>query len=71
MRFGLVPAFEEREAAITSGYTWPEWTGLSVRERASAVAFHRLERLIGLHAHDAVQSKMERERKQTEANRGN
>lgn len=61
MHFGLVPAFEERTAAIASGYTWPEWANLPVRERASAVAFHRLSRLIGLHSQDAVQVAMERE----------
>lgn len=59
---GLVPEYEEREAAILSGYTWQEWRVLDSRDRAAGVAFLRMRNLISLHSNDASQREQERKR---------
>lgn len=50
----LVPYFEEREVAISSGYTWATWQTLSQYDKASSVAFVRLRNIISMHERDAV-----------------
>lgn len=66
---GLVPLFEEREAAVFSHYNWIEWQELPVGERAMAVAHLRLRKLIDLHGSDAVQRDAERRRSRADAQR--
>lgn len=63
VQIGLVPEFEEREAAIMSGYTWQEWQQLPSREKASGVAFLRMRNMISLHSNDASQRAAERKKK--------
>ena len=63
-QFGnLVPFFEEYDVMIGSGYNSIEWAKLDHTERADAVAYHRLKRLIGLHENDAVNRYSERQHK--------
>lgn len=57
---GLVPPYEEREAALFSGYTPTAWRELDPEERAMCVAHHRLHNLIALHQSDAVHSEIGR-----------
>ena len=51
---GLVPLYEEREAAFYCNYSWREWQQLEPYERAENVAHFRLKRLIDLHNADAM-----------------
>ena len=51
---GIVPEIDERDAARFSGYTWSEWDALPYDERAGAVAYHRVSRLIEMHVNEAV-----------------
>ena len=60
---GLVPFFEEYDAMISAGYNANEWENLDPIERADAVAYYRLQKLVSLHENDAVQKHMERQRK--------
>ena len=53
---GLVSEYEEREAAVYSGYTWREWLDLHWYDRASCIAHHRLHNTIELHVSDAAES---------------
>lgn len=62
---GLVPLYEEREAATYGHYTWREWrTELEPEERAAAVAQYRLHHLVTLHQNDAMNAAMERRSRQ-------
>lgn len=61
---GLVPLFEEREAAVFSHYRWADWVDLPTQERAAAVAHFRLHGLIALHQADALNAAMERRNRQ-------
>ena len=67
---GLVPLYEEREAAAAAGYRWADWQSLTVEERAAAVAFVRLRRLVALHQGDAMNQAIERRSRQQQAQRG-
>ncbi len=60
----LVPEFEEREAAVYCHYAPLEFEGLPVEERARCVAQYRLHRLVELHAEDAVNAAIDRQRTQ-------
>lgn len=60
IEFGLVPEYEERDAAVSGGYLWAEWLELDIRDRAAIVAFERLKNLIALHSHDAASKQQER-----------
>ncbi len=51
---GLVPEFEEREAATAERYTWTDWQQLPYAERVDGVAHYRLHLLISLHRQDAA-----------------
>lgn len=53
---GLVSEFEEREAAAHSGYNWREWQAVSHDEKADAIAYCRLRRLVDMHSRDAVEA---------------
>ncbi len=55
---GLVPEFEEREAAVFCHLNWTEWRLLDWLERAKNVAHFRLHHLVNLHKNDAVARKM-------------
>lgn len=59
---GLVPYFEEREAAIATGYAWPSWQLAPQYEKAEAVAFMRLRHYLALNQSDAVNQDAERRR---------
>ena len=65
---GLVPEFEEREAARFGHYTWVAWQQLTYEDRAFGVAHYRTHILVELHQNDA-QSK-ELERRQRNAQQG-
>lgn len=67
VELGMIPEFEEREAAIFAGYSWKEWEQEKLSERAAAVACMRLSRMIDLHSHDAAM----RDRERKEKARGN
>lgn len=60
---GLVAEMEERQAARTSGYTWPEYMAAEYDSRVTAVAFMRLTQIIELHSQDAVEKAQDRERR--------
>lgn len=60
---GMVPAFEEREAARFGWYNWRQWRRLEAEERADVVAHYRLHRLIELHNHDVVSREMKKRSK--------
>ena len=55
---GLVPEFEEREAAVFCHFNWSEWRLLHWWERARNVAHFRLHNLVNLHKNDAVARKI-------------
>lgn len=63
---GLVPEFEEREAAIYNGYTWKEWLEFDLLDpfgrwhRASGIAAYRMHFLQEAHINDAQNEDMER-----------
>lgn len=57
---GMVPLFEEREAAIYCRYNWSEWRALDFEERAYAVAQYRMHTIVAQHQHDAVSTAMDR-----------
>ena len=62
---GVVPFYEECEAAQWGHFNMRAWTDLEVEEKALIVAQKRLARQIELHAEDAVaraaEKKMEKE----------
>lgn len=67
---GLVPEVEEREAALFNGYTWKEWREnfdlmtLEGRwERASGIAWFRLQNLKKQHIEDALNESIDRKSK--------
>jgi hypothetical protein len=47
--YGFVSELEEREAAVYVLYTWSDWQQLDWRDRAAAIAQHRLKNLIDSH----------------------
>lgn len=51
---GLVPEFEEYEAMVEAHHNTVTWQAAGWRERARAVAWLRLHRLIELHGNDAA-----------------
>lgn len=55
---GLVPEFEEREAAVFVHIAWEEWQVISGLERAKAVAHYRMHSMIEAHVNDAVSKKV-------------
>jgi hypothetical protein len=63
---GLVAELEEREAAISCGYTWKEWLSFDLRtfegriERASGIAHYRMHKLMEMHGEDAVSRETDR-----------
>jgi hypothetical protein len=59
---GIVPDFEEYDAMIMAGYNTIEWKELNYMEKADAVAYMRLKKLIELHSNDAVQRNIEKMR---------
>lgn len=59
---GLVPLFEEREAAVYAHYSWMQWRELDPEERATVVAQYRMHAVIAQHQNDAVSLAMERRR---------
>lgn len=61
VEFGLVPEYEERNAAVAAGYLWSEWLDMDMRDRAAIVAFERLKGLIALHSNDAIDKQHRRE----------
>ncbi len=65
---GLVPEYEEREAARFGLYNWTQWQFLDTKEKASIVAQKRMANLIRLHQEDAVFIEGER-RKNSPSNR--
>lgn len=59
---GIVPEYEEREAAVFALVPWAEWDNLNWHERASAVAHYRTHYSIEAHVNDAIDA----ERRRTE-----
>lgn len=45
---GLVPVYEEREAARWGVYRWIDWNALPYDDRVTGVAHYRVWRMIGL-----------------------
>lgn len=62
---GLVPIFEEREAAHYARYNFLQWRTLTPLERAEGVAHYRLSTLVRLHQDDAVNAEMERRQRRS------
>ncbi|GAF79301.1 unnamed protein product [marine sediment metagenome] len=54
---GCIPFFEEYEAMVKANYNEYEWRGLRPIDRAVAVAYLRLQKVINLHEGDAVEMK--------------
>ncbi len=52
---GLVPFFEEYEAMVRANCNERQWGDIHYSEKAKAVAFHRLKKIINLHEGDAVE----------------
>lgn len=57
---GLVPPFEEREAAVYCHYTPLEFRELPPDERALCIAQYRIKRMVEMHQSDAVGAEMDR-----------
>lgn len=60
MELGLVPEYEEREAAAYTSCPWHEWQRLPTEERAAGIAHFRLHLLLGIHTQDAAERDRER-----------
>lgn len=58
---GVVPEYEEREAAVFAHYNWSDWCSLDWTERANAVAHYRLHSLIESHVNEAVERAQKRQ----------
>lgn len=56
IQYGLVPEFEEREAAIFAVCPWHIWIDLPWEDRSAAVAHYRLHLLVEAHVNEAAQS---------------
>jgi len=67
---GLVPEYEEREAARFGHYTWRDWLSLPYLDRVVGVAHYRMFHLIELHHNDAVITEQERRERQARASQG-
>lgn len=67
VQIGMVSEYEEREAAMYSGYTWSRWVRLDSRERAASVAHRRLSQLIGMHSQDAIDREVDLRAKRQKA----
>lgn len=65
MELGLVPEYEEREAAAYTSCPWHEWQRLPYDDRAAGVAHYRVHLLISVHTQDAAER--DRERKERRA----
>lgn len=63
-RLGVVPEYEEREAARFGLYRWTDWIRLSLKERVQGIAHYRMHALIELHSGDAHAEHAERESQQ-------
>lgn len=50
---GLLPEYEEREAARFGRYTWSTWCALPRDERVHGVAYYRVNLLIQIHVSEA------------------
>ena len=50
----LVPPYEEYAAMVNAHYNTFTWEELEPAQRAQAVAFYRLSRLVALHESDAA-----------------
>lgn len=59
----LVPPYEEYAAMIHANYNTLEWLTLASYEKAQAVAFYRLSKLISLHEQDAVAKATQRKQR--------
>ncbi len=57
---GLVPIFEEREAAIFAHYNWTEWRLLDWHEQAAVVGHYRTHRQVEMHQNDVIAHEMRR-----------
>lgn len=68
LEVGLIPEYEEREAAAYEHVPWDRWLVLPVQERAAGVAHYRLQHLIAMHSQEAVQLAEERLQKRMQAN---
>ena len=60
-RLGVVPEYEEREAARFGLYRWVDWVRLPLQERVQGIAHYRMHALIDLHSGDAHAEHAERE----------
>ena len=55
---GLVPLYEEREAAIFAHYNWTEWRLLDWDQQAAAVGHYRIHRQVEMHQNDVIAHEM-------------
>lgn len=58
---GLVPPYEEHEAAAASGVPWDRWRALAWWDRARVILWHRYHRLVEASVQDAAYTQAERE----------
>ncbi len=63
---GMVPEYEEREAAHASGQTWGEYVASDRDERAATVAWYRTRRLVDLHIDQVVNSERKAQQRRAE-----
>lgn len=67
MALGLVPEFEEREAAAYTHTPWSVWLDMPIIERATGVAHYRLHHAVNRHVDDAVRRAEEQAKKRAAA----
>ena len=67
---GLIPEYEEREAARFGLYRWEDWSALPVEERVRGVAHFKMHSLISLHEGEALNQHIEAESKRNAARSG-
>ena len=58
---GLLPEYEEREAARFNGYRWTEWCALPRGERIHGVGYYRVHLLVGIHVDEKSAQEMRRQ----------
>jgi hypothetical protein len=64
---GLVPEYEEREAAAFTSVPWMQWLDVDTRERAAMVAHFRMHNQVSLHIGDAVERAREEKQRRAKA----
>jgi hypothetical protein len=65
--YGLVPEYEEREAAVFLKISWLDWNNQDYDEKAAALAHYRLHHHIEAHVHAEEAKESEKASKRAHA----